>query len=75
MTLPINCPEQFIIRLDFRITNEGSAYRTWNRLISIQDEHAFNAYITEKVIMRASKHRPSFHNVIGLVANITHNSI
>ena len=75
MTFLINSSEQLVIRLDFGMPDESTTNRTGDRLIRTDFKHAFDAVITEKVIIRTCQHGPSSHYVIGLEAYITKRAI
>ena len=70
VTLLINSPEQLVIRFDFGMPDKSTTDRTGDRLICTNFKHAFDAVITEEVVIRTCQHRPSSHYVIGLEADI-----
>ena len=75
VTLLINSPEQLVIRFDFRMPDESATDRTGDRLIGVNFKHAFDAVITEKVVIRTCQHGPSSHYMIGLEADIAKRAI
>lgn len=58
------------MRLDEGGPNQGTADRTGNRLIGAQLKHAFDAVVTEKMLIGTCQHWPSAHYMVNLEADI-----